>query len=1112
MPKYSKLTQLQHILQVPDTYVGSVKEDFETHWCWSDDDMTRMTFKKLLNVPAMQKIFDEILVNAIDHWVVTRQHSKHPMTKLDVNIDDDKITIRNNGVGIEIRTHEDTKTLIPIMIFGMLLTSSNYDQSVKRIVGGRNGYGAKLTNVYSVKFRLTTVDHKSKKRFTCCWFDNMSRHDDPVIEHFDGSPYTEVEFYPDFKRFGITSLKHPVRDVMKRRVFDIAALSSPMLAVSFQGRAIENITQRGYFQKFLSPDNAIIGFERVNSRWTVGVALSDTETLQQISFVNCIYTSHGGKHVEYVRENIVKRVYARLKQAKINCGRPNYIRQNLFLWVTSTIENPCFTSQSKVELKTPFHEFGSTCLVSERLIESICKSELVNRVTDLTEAKKKRAAMSKSRKSHLQIDKLDDANFAGTSKSSECTLILTEGDSAKTFAVTGLSAVQSGRNTKGIFPLRGKLLNVRNVSEEKFLENKEISNIMKILNLQKEISYSTPEELDTLRYGSITLLCDADVDGSHIQGLVCNFIATYFPNLLKHNFIRTLRTPIVKVRARKGNIKKQFYDLSSYKKWMDINDVGEWKTKYYKGLGTSTPSEAKEIFKDYKEIVYEFTPTCSQKISLAFSKNKDSSDKRKQWINMKFPKYGGDEKIHGEHEEKVDNPNLDRTFHRFVDTHLVEFARYSNTRSIPSLCDGLKVSQRKCLYGMLKKKRGKEMKVSQLASFVSDKTAYRHGEVSLQGTITRMAGTFTGSNNINLFKPNGQFGSRLNGGHDAASPRYIYTEINPISREIFPILDDPVLKINKEDGQTIEPEYYMGVVPLVLVNGCSGIGMGYSTSIPKFNVNDIILICEKICNGEPFTEPKPWYRGFRGTIIPTQQGYTTRGILSRVGRNVTISELPVGMWNEKFKKRINTFIKNRQHGILQMQDHSTETTVSIVVSFNSQRSAYDSMKGCLDVHTSLSTSNMHLYDQNGILQKYTKVSDIITSFSQVRLSYYKKRLEYMSKDLNKRLKMKRSMCKFINAVINETIKLSKEDTVAICQKMEAMNLKKDNKNSWDYLLNLPLRSLTPINVKKLRKEEEHMSQQLKTICKKSPNEVWLQELTQLKSALMTRKKFYDLQD
>lgn len=487
----------------------------------------------------------------------------------------------------------------------------------------------------------------------------------------------------------------------------------------------------------------------------------------------------------------------------------------------------------------------------------------------------------------LDIPKLDDANFAGTSRGRECTLILTEGDSAKSLAIAGLSVV--GRDFYGVFPLKGKLLNVREASHKSITANAEIQNIVRIMGLEYGKKYT---DTKGLRYGHLMIMADQDHDGSHIKGLVLNFLHHFWPTLLSiPGFLKEFITPIVKAVPNTSTLKKlkkagtfgnmthttiqnntpsadgtlTFFTLPEYTNWKRANSgTSGYQVKYYKGLGTSTAAEAKSYFSDLDLHALTFEMDNPEEtgedadnlINLAFSKKR--ADDRKQWLMAYQPgsyvDYGVDKMLVSE----------------FVHKELILFSVADNIRSIPSLVDGLKPAQRKVLFACFKRNLKQDIKVAQLAGYVSEHAAYHHGEASLNSTITGMAQDFVGSNNVPLLVPSGQFGTRLMGGQDAASARYIFTRLSPITRLIFHPDDDKLLSYLDDDGVSIEPEYYLPIIPLILVNGAEGIGTGWSTSIPNHNPLEIIQILKKKIRGEYVGNRvlTPWYRGFRGVVQP----------------------------------------------------------------------------------------------------------------------------------------------------------------------------------------------------------------------------------------------------
>ena len=188
-----------------------------------------------------------------------------------------------------------------------------------------------------------------------------------------------------------------------------------------------------------------------------------------------------------------------------------------------------------------------------------------------------------------------------------------------------------------------------------------------------------------------------------------------------------------------------------------------------------------------------------------------------------------------DNEPPILDTNSNKVSHKdFINKEMIHFSIYDCERSIPNLMDGLKTSLRKILYSSFKKNLTTEIKVAQFSGYVSEQSGYHHGEASLNGAIVGMAQDYVGSNNINLLLPNGQFGTRLQGGKDSASERYIFTQLNQITRYIYRKEDDPVLEYLEDDGDPVEPRYYVPIVPMVLVNGGKGIGTGFSTDILSY--------------------------------------------------------------------------------------------------------------------------------------------------------------------------------------------------------------------------------------------------------------------------------------
>ncbi|NBQ17864.1 hypothetical protein EBU24_06115, partial [bacterium] len=554
-------------------------------------------------------------------------------------------------------------------------------------------------------------------------------------------------------------------------------------------------------------------YEEANPRWEYAVALTPTNEFIQVSFVNGIYTSKGGKHVEYILNQITRKLAEFIEKKKKVKVNPNSIKEQLILFLRCDIENPAFDSQTKDFMNTPMAKFGSKCDVSDKFIEKVAKMGVMDAACAITEVKENKAAKktdgTKSKKVS-GIPKLDDANWAGTEKSKDCMIIFCEGDSAKTGVISGLSS--EDRNTIGVFPLKGKLMNVRGEAVKKVAENKEIAEIKKILGLETGKEYKTIEDVyKNLRYGKVLFMTDQDLDGSHIKGLGINLFQNEWASLTHiPGFIGFMNTPILK--AKKGNQELKFYNEGEYEQWKSSSETKGWTIKYYKGLGTSTKTEFREYFEEKKFVGFEHTGlTSDDAIDMVF--NKKRADDRKTWLENVYDR-----------NSFADTSKAMIPYEEFINKELIHFSKYDCDRSIPNLMDGLKISLRKILFCAFKKRLTTEIKVAQFSGYVSENSLYHHGEESLNKAIVGMAQNFVGSNNINLLFPSGQFGSRIKGGQDASSPRYIFTRLERITRCIFPEQDDKILKYLNDDGTPVEPQFYVPIIPMVLVNGAKGIG------------------------------------------------------------------------------------------------------------------------------------------------------------------------------------------------------------------------------------------------------------------------------------------------
>ncbi|XP_024151279.1 DNA topoisomerase 2-beta [Oryzias melastigma] len=1135
---YQKKTPLEHILLRPDTYVGSVEPVTQPMWVFDED--VGMNQREITYVPGLYKIFDEILVNAADN----KQRDKN-MSAIKITIDPESntITIWNNGKGIPVVEHKDEKMYVPALIFGHLLTSSNYDDDEKKVTGGRNGYGAKLCNIFSTKFTVETACKEYRRSFKQTWQNNMTKTTEQKIRAFDGDDFTCVTFQPDLAKFKMEKLDKDTVALMTRRAYDVAG-SVKGVKVTLNGKKLPVHGFRSYVDLYVKDKVDETGVplkvvnETVNDRWEVCLTMSE-KGFQQISFVNSIATTKGGRHIDYVVDQIVSKLIEVVKK-KNKAGvvvKPFQVKNHIWVFVNALIENPTFDSQTKENMTLQTKSFGSKCVMSEKFIRAATNCGIVESILNWVKFKAQTQLNKKcSSVKHSKIKgipKLDDANDAGGKHSSECTLILTEGDSAKSLAVSGLGVI--GRDRYGVFPLRGKILNVREATHKQIMENAEINNIIKIVGLQYKKSYDDPESLRSLRYGKIMIMTDQDQDGSHIKGLLINFFHHNWPSLLKHTFLEQFITPIVKATKNKQEL--SFYSLPEFEEWKkQTESYKTWHIKYYKGLGTSTSKEAKEYFADMERHRITFRYQGAEDdaaITLAFSKKK--TDDRKEWLTN-FMEDRRQRRMHGLPEKYLYGTQTKHlSYNDFINKELILFSNSDNERSIPSLVDGLKPGQRKVLFTCLKRNDKREVKVAQLAGSVAEMSAYHHGEQALMMTIVNLAQNFVGSNNINILQPLGQFGTRINGGKDAASPRYIFTMLSPLAKLLFPAVDSNLLKFLYDDNQKVEPEWYIPIIPMVLVNGAEGIGTGWACKIPNYDPREIVNNINRMLNHQDPLPMLPSYKNFKGVIHELGQNqFLVSGEVSVLDKNtVEITELPVRTWTQAYKESVlEPMLQGTDKTpalISDYKEYHTDSTVKFVVRMSEEKLAQAEAVGLHKVfklQSSLTCNSMVLFDHMGCLKRYDSVQDILKEFFELRLHYCKLRKDWLQGSLGAEAAKLSNQARFVLEKIEGKISIENKskrelirmlvqkgyesDPVAAWSKAQEKsqeeaetdgNLSDSSMDSgsssgpnFNYILNMPLWCLTKEKVEELLKQRDLKRGELADLQKKSPEDLWKEDL------------------
>jgi DNA topoisomerase-2 len=1171
---YKKLSQREHVLHRPNMYIGEVKRTLEEMWVM--DNNTKMSKRMVEYSPGFLKVFDEVLTNALDH---STRDPTVSMIKVDYNQETGEISVWNNGCGVPVVIHKEHNMYVPELIFGHLLAGSNYDDTQKRIGAGVNGLGVKLCNIFSKRFVVETLDSDAGLKFVQEFSENMTQRSRAKVTKASSKSYTKITFLPDYDRFTMKGLEDDTTFLINKRVYDCIACTDRSVSIFLNGEKLRGKGLQDYSNYFFDQEKIKSYYDTFTQRvgknemvWEYIIIPSDH--FEQVSFVNGNSTYQGGKHVDHIVYQITSKLKTLLEtKKKLKDVKPAIIKERMFLFLRSTIVNPQFSSQTKEQLTTQVKDFGCKVEVSDKFIEKLWKSPIVEDIVEFCKMKETMDLAKTTdgkKKNKIYVPKLEDALWAGTAKSDQCTLILTEGLSAMTFALWGRSIV--GPERFGVFPLKGKVLNVRDATVSQLMNNEEINNLKQIIGLKQGVDYKDTRDL---RYGKVMCLTDADTDGSHIKGLLVNLFHCWWPSLIKLNFIETLRTPIVK--AIRGQKVLEFYTEQDYKHWQSTTNTRGYQIRYFKGLGTSKKEDAQETFRRIDKLrvnYYYKDQLCDDAITLAFEKDKNvkrtvaekssededkdedkntnddtneqvndanlkCSDRRKRWL----AKYDKNSYIDAK-ENRVSYQDL-------IHKELIHFSIYDNMRSIPSLCDGLKPSQRKILYYMLKNNINKAIKVAQLSGYVSAETGYHHGEASLQGAIVSMAQTFVGSNNINLLFPDGNFGSRLLGGKDAASPRYIFTRLCDIASKIFDKNDSPLLTYLTDDGMEIEPEWFVPILPMVLVNGCEGIGTGYSTYIPPYNPKDIIVNLLRVLDDKEPLQMTPYFRGFHGELAETEPGcYMTMGKWERMSdTQIKITELPVGSWVTTYKEFLESLVegavskttkttgttktaakttaKKTSKKKLQLKDVKNKTRdenddICFIVEFCNSQDLDDLIKTktlekTLRLTRSFTTNNMYLFSEDLILSKYRNANDILLDFCDLRLEFYERRKVYLVKRLQNELILLNAKIRFIDEYINGVLDINRKnkdyivglleergypklrseinkDTQKSSDDKESDQTIKDTNTSFDYLVRMPIVSLSLEKITELTNQRDGKQRELDILQSKTEKDLWRDDL------------------
>lgn len=1121
--EYQRLALATQIRLRPDMYIGSpagitrektwtakMNEDGKIHCQLSMDSISS----------AIIGICKEVFDNATDNVERSRLENIHP-GKIEIAMTENSLTIKNYGKHIPVVMHHKENIWVPQMIFGVLLTSDNYDDSISRYKIGRNGYGIKLTNIFSSVFSLIVGDPVQKLLYKQVWQNGMQQCSEPLIEKYDGEGFTQITFIPDFKYlYGDQNFNGWLESLHQAYLYRAMGMAYACnVETVFNSMSFIFPTIEKFFEHHLEPDPL-----RNTVKWSGAngydeIYIADTPGKGFIAaFVNGTPV-HQGTHINACLNEIfseLKRVYKEKHKKTVTL---KHIKHHVSVVLKMKVINPEFESQIKRKLIKPTEiNITKTLGIPMKTKREVTKWELDEELRKVFNMQTKK--QREKRKQKVRVRKVNEAVFAGKpGEAHKCSLILTEGETGCSLALSGLKYFPGGINYNGVYPLQGVVMNVNRHKMDRINKNKEISDIMQILGAEKDVDYTKPENFNKLRYAKIIFMCDTDDDGNHIQGLLLNFVYQFLRSLAPFQFALALLTPVVE--AKKGNEKIPFYYHRQYLQWQDnIEDLSKWRIDYYKGLGSWDVEDPilQQLFQVPILIAYEVDPHTDAVLSLAFEEGKKRANDRKKWISN-----------YDESELAVI-----KTPRPVTDFFQHEFRAYSLAavkRSIPRLMDGMKPVHRKVLYCMFKRwpkgisgNRADFIKVPQFAGYVMEHAGYHHGEVALYDSIIGLGQDYlTGPNNLPLVKKKGNYGTRRKKGKDKSPARYLYCKLDQIAYYVYRKEDEPLWEYLYDEGERIEPKEMYPIIPMCIVNRVEGIATGWSTKIPPHDPFKVLQWVKEWIEElrEKRNMPKeeltidisskpeliPYWKGYRGEIrrikAEPHEVFLSIGEFRYQAHTTFITELPVGKSIENYKqwlrKHEDMYNENNEKAILRTFD-MYEVPPLVGFKINGM---YAPTLDKLRLVEQISLSNMTLIDRDEKPKKFQYVFEILCQWCSNRLEIYEKRKQYEISSLEKKLKKVTLKYMFVMDVVEERLILKNRDKKT--QIIPYMKQKGYPYQGNESFLKIPIGSITRDKLEKLRKELGEIRKKIEYFKNVWHGDLWLKDLAELDEHL---KKFY----
>ena len=1032
---------------------------------------------ELEHSPALIKCIDEPLVNTTDQ-IIKGVHVLQIWT--DINAKTGVVTVYNSGKGISICIHEKVSKqkgrdiYNPEVAFSMPRTGTNLHTKKGHDVGGTNGYGVKLTAAFAELFKLETVDDVVNLKYKQTFKNGLKQIDLPKITSSDEGPYVELSFLPRYAKFGYDvnelSSKPPqwmseLIDIIRLRVSLLACFAKsldPNCEVVYMNKKVKHITPKDILATMIDikDDNyySIRTQSTENKKHYLDYAIVIGTKPKCISVLNGIQIMEGS-HFKHLYDSITKIIKEKDK------GKDRSINVKSFLWVVASghlsINNWASQTKDKFIEKSAFFEQFDLSKSSNAL------NAIATRLIELQSIKDLDKAAKNAKNKKNKYEKYTPAKI----KSNTNTLALAEGDSALSLLRAGLAVKGASLNLNncGLFSLGGVPTNVSKTKKEvssslidelqstsnnsdkdsdsdsdddsndvttipteKFWKSKVFGALVQALNLDKDKTYKTKDELKTLNYGRVIICVDQDLDGrGNICTLVEQMFFTFWPALYDHGFIQHWNSPIIRVSKPNGTVIHEFKYENDYKKWEKTTNTSGLVIKYVKGLAGHNKSHAQTMFKRFESDVITMTTDKKTKAKFHTYYGYGNSAERKEVLATAV-KHLTNAEI-----SKIETTRS-MTCTRQLDLAVKEFMQAAMLRGLKGL-DGLTPARRKALTLCLKHDDNKYLKVFQLSGKTAYEMYYHHGPASMEGAIIKMAQTYLGSNYYPLLQGDGIFGSRRCRGKDHGSPRYIDVRLNRIITRVLYNKDDfPNLPKQFEDGVQVEPMYYIPVIPMCILEHNKGLSYAWSLRSAARSLDSVCAMMKALCDGKQYKKKLALNtEGYKGEMKMTDGKVVMTGIYKKVNNTTLhITELPIGMHVEKYC----TFLVKRKSAYVVDANAYDDDVIDILVTLKPDAFAKmaEDYKGkgddpiieALGLRNSI-TEHFNFINEHNIIEHFDDAESIVRRCFELNKAKYANRIDRELILLNWIIPRDQNIIRFIEVKELPNITDKSEDDIQI---------------------------------------------------------------------------------